>query len=91
MLAPTAFSRASSSTFSNRIYVFEVSGLAETSRTDSHVYNIRNSATCYYKVAFSQMNQMLRKINQLGGKVLSIKPLDEFNASRSQSNATDAG
>ena len=85
MLAPTAFSRASSSTYSNRIYVFEVSGLAENSSTGSHVYCIRNSATCFYQVSFTQMNQMLRKINQLGGKVLSIQPLESFNATQSQS------
>lgn len=84
MLAPTAFSRASSSTYSNRVFVFEVSGLAENCGT-SNVYCIRNSATCYYQVSFSQMNQMLRKINQLGGEVLSIQPLESFNANQSQS------
>ncbi|NJN23171.1 MAG: phycobilisome linker polypeptide [Acaryochloridaceae cyanobacterium RL_2_7] len=90
MLAPTAFSRSSSSTYSNRMYVFEVSGSVETSRMGNYGYSVRNSATSFYQVPFSQMNQTLRKINQLGGQVLSIQPLTSFNAAQSQTHDSDA-
>ena len=67
-----AFS-SSSTQYKNRLFVYEVEGLSQNS-TDTKV-PIRSSGTVLITVPYSRMNQEMRRINSLGGKVVSIKPV----------------
>ena len=66
-----AFS-GSNTEYKNRLFIYEVEGLSQNS-VDTKV-PIRNSGTVFITVPYSRMNQEMRRINSLGGKVISIKP-----------------
>ena len=86
MLASTGLSRGSISGDSNRIFVYEVSGLAESDQTSDQAYAIRESGTRCFQVPLSNMNQMMRRFNRLGGKIISIQPLEDFKAAHLESS-----
>ena len=67
-----AFS-SSNSQYKNRLFIYEVEGLSQNG-TDTNV-PIRSSGTVSITVPYSRMNQEMRRINSLGGKVISIKPV----------------
>ena len=70
-----AFS-SSSTQYKNRLFVYEVEGLSSDSYgTSDSGMTIRNSGTVSFTVPYSRMNQEMRRINALGGKVVSIKPV----------------
>ena len=67
-----AFS-GSNTEYKNRLFVYEVEGLSQNS-VDTKV-PIRSSGTVHITVPYGRMNQEMRRINSLGGKVVSIKPV----------------
>ncbi|MBW4614632.1 MAG: phycobilisome linker polypeptide [Desmonostoc vinosum HA7617-LM4] len=77
MLGQSAFTRASSSTSNDRIFVYEVEGLRQSEQTENNSYAIRNSSTILIQVPYSRMNQEMRRITRLGGKITDIRPLNE--------------
>ena len=83
MLTSTALSRGSSASDTNRVFVYEVSGLAENDRTNNHIQPIRASSNCFYQVPFAKMNQTMRQITRLGGTIVSIQSMEQFNATQS--------
>ena len=62
----------SNTEYKNRLFIYEVEGLSRSS-VDTKV-PIRSSGTVFITVPYSRMNQEMRRINSLGGKVISIKP-----------------
>ena len=66
-----AFS-GSNTEYKNRLFIYEVEGLSRNS-VDTKV-PIRKSGTVFITVPYNRMNQEMRRINSLGGKVISIKP-----------------
>ncbi len=66
-----AFS-SSNTQYKNRLFVYEVEGLSQNS-VNTQV-PIRSSGTVFITVPYNRMNQEMRRINSLGGKVISIKP-----------------
>ncbi|MEL6494326.1 MAG: ferredoxin-NADP reductase [Cyanobacteria bacterium J06623_7] len=67
-----AFS-SSNTEYKNRLFIYEVEGLSRNS-VDTQT-PIRSSGTVHITVPYSRMNQEMRRINSLGGKVISIKPV----------------
>ena len=67
----TAFS-SSNTQYKSRLFIYEVEGLSKNS-VDTKV-PLRGSGTVFITVPYSRMNQEMRRINSLGGKVISIKP-----------------
>ena len=67
-----AFS-SSNTQYKNRLFVYEVEGLSRNS-VDTKV-PIRSSGTVFITVPYNRMNQEMRRINSLGGKVVNIKPV----------------
>ncbi len=67
-----AFS-SSNSQYKNRLFIYEVEGLSQNG-SDTNV-PIRSSGTVSITVPYSRMNQEMRRINSLGGRVISIKPV----------------
>lgn len=60
----------------NRMFVYEVIGLRDRSITGV-TDKIRNSGTTFITVPYQRMNQEMRRIIKLGGKILSIRPAGE--------------
>jgi ferredoxin--NADP+ reductase len=63
---------AVNSAANNRLFVYEVVGLRDM---QSSAINIRKSGTTFITVAYARMNQEMRRIASLGGKIVSIRPL----------------
>jgi ferredoxin--NADP+ reductase len=72
----TAGNSANTADYENRMFVFEVVGLRQNESTDSLNYPIRRSGNTLITVPYQRMNQEMRRINRLGGQIVSIKPLD---------------
>ena len=59
----------------NRIFVYEVEGLRQNEQTTNQGYAIRNSSTIQFQVPYNRMNEEMRRITRLGGKIVNIRPL----------------
>ncbi len=60
----------------NRLFVYEVVGLSQETMADDLSYSIRRSGSVFFTVPLKRMNQEIRRITRMGGKVVSIKPLN---------------
>lgn len=77
MYSPSVAANSAGSTDSgNRLFVYEVVGLSQTGETDSLDYPIRRSGSVFVTVPYKRMNQEMRRITRMGGKIVSIKPLN---------------
>jgi ferredoxin--NADP+ reductase len=66
----------------SRIFVYEVVGLRQNEETDQTNYPIRKSGSVFIRVPYNRMNQEMRRITRLGGKIISIQPasvLEQLN------------
>ncbi|KAF3886290.1 MULTISPECIES: ferredoxin--NADP reductase [Nostocales] len=75
----------------SRVFVYEVVGLRQSEETDKTNYPIRKSGSVFIKVPYNRMNQEMRRITRLGGKIVSIQPinvLEQLNGQAPNSNAT---
>ena len=77
MLGNSALTRASSAASDNRIFVYEVEGLHQNEQTDKNCYPVRNSSSTLMQVPYNRMNQEMRRITRLGGKIVNISPLED--------------
>ncbi len=88
MLGQSAFSRGSVTTSNNRIFVYEVSGLQQNAETDRCEHQIRISSNTFMQVPLDRMNETMQRIVRLGGKIVSIHPL---NAASQQAPSNHQG
>lgn len=65
---------ANSSKMEARRFLFEVVGISKENSNSSN-YEIRKSGTTLISVPYARMNQEMRRINQLGGKIINITPI----------------
>lgn len=79
MLNASVAGGAATTTYGNRLFIYEVIGLrqAEGEPSDS---SIRRSGSTFFKVPYSRMNQEMQRILRLGGKIVSIRPAEEAAA-----------
>ncbi len=75
MLGQSTFYRGSSVTSGNRIFVYEVTGLRQNDMTDNCDAQIRTSSNTFIQVPLDRMNETMRRIVNLGGKIVNIQPL----------------
>lgn len=61
---------------SNRSFRYEVVGLRQSEETEKVGYPIRSSASVFFTVPENRMNQEMQRITRLGGKIVSIQPLN---------------
>lgn len=80
MLGQSALTRASSSSSENRVFVYEVTGLRQNEQTDRTRYPVRTSSNTFFQVPYSRMNEEMRRIARLGGKIVGIHSLAEFSS-----------
>jgi phycocyanin-associated, rod len=74
MLGQPTLRRSSGSASDDRIFVYEVEGLRQNEQTENQNYQIRNSSTMLIQVPYSRMNEEMRRITRLGGKIVNIRP-----------------
>ncbi len=75
-----------SSRTSNRYFRYEVVGLRQSEETQQVGYPIRSSAAEFITVPENRMNQEMQRITRLGGKIVSIQPLNGDKTNSEQSN-----
>jgi hypothetical protein len=82
MFGQTALGSSTLNDADNRVYRYEVEGLRQTYQSDKLSYPIRRSGSFFITVPYNRMNGEMQRINRLGGKIVSIKPLslNEVNA-----------
>lgn len=61
---------------SSRNFRYEVVGLRQSEETDKINYPIRSSGSVFITVPENRMNQEMQRITRLGGKIVSIQPLN---------------
>jgi len=66
---------ANNTEFGSRVFVYEVAGMRQSQATSQANYAIRKSGSVFITVAYNRMNEEMRRILRLGGKILSIKSL----------------
>jgi phycocyanin-associated rod protein len=81
MLGQSSISRKSSATSDNRIFVYEVTGLQQNEVTNQCDHQIRTSSNTFMQVPLDRMNETMQRITKLGGKIVSIHPLDAITPS----------
>jgi sulfite reductase alpha subunit-like flavoprotein len=75
MLGQTAAGNTANTQAGNRFFRYEVTGLAQNNEADKINYPIRNSGSVFITVPYNRMNDEMRRISRLGGKIVSIQPV----------------
>lgn len=84
MYNPSAAGGTSNTTYSSRLFIYEVEGLRQNGETDKLDYPIRQSGSVLITVPYSRMNQEMQRITRLGGKIVSICPYNSTSVSNSK-------
>jgi len=83
MYSPSAMGSSSSSQADSRLFVYEVEGLRQTSDSESSS-PIRRSGSVFITVPYSRMNQEMKRISRMGGRIVSIRPVSPNGESNGQ-------
>ncbi|MFB2837508.1 phycobilisome linker polypeptide [Floridanema evergladense] len=75
MLGQTAIGSAANTPSGSRVFRYEVIGLRQNDETDKNNYSIRRSGSVFVTVPYSRMNEEMRRITRLGGKIVGIHPM----------------
>ncbi|MBE9046729.1 phycobilisome linker polypeptide [Pleurocapsales cyanobacterium LEGE 10410] len=78
MLGKSAISGRSSSSYNNRIFVYEITGLKQNQENDSNSYSFRNSGSIFKSVPYNRLNEEMQRIGKMGGTIVSIQSLEDF-------------
>jgi len=71
----------------SRVFVYEVVGLRQSEQPDNISYPIRQSGSVFIRVPYNRMNQEMRRIARMGGKIVSIQPLNAENSANGKATA----
>jgi ferredoxin--NADP+ reductase len=72
---------AGNSAANGRLFIYEVIGLRDRGSADCANGKIRRSGSSFITVPYQRMNQEMRRIANMGGKILSIRPFAAASAS----------
>jgi ferredoxin--NADP+ reductase len=93
MYNPKTIGNVTSSSDS-RLYIYEVEGLGQSGQASDMKTSVRRSGTVLLSVPYSRMQQEVKRIMKLGGKIVSIRPADGnapvISTVSSQSNSSAA-
>lgn len=84
MYSPSAMGSSSSSQADSRLFVYEVEGLRQTDDSEPSSSPIRRSGSIFITVPYSRMNQEMKRISRLGGRIVSIRPVSPGGESNGQ-------
>lgn len=82
MLGSSLVGNNSTSPSKSRIFVYEITGLKQSEINDSNNYQIRSSSSIFRKVPYNRMNQEMQRISKMGGTIVNIQPLEDFQKSQ---------
>lgn len=68
-------SRSGNTSAGSRCFRYEVTGLRQSSETDSMGYPIRSSSSVFITVPYDRMNETMQRITAMGGKIVNIEPV----------------
>lgn len=88
MYNPSAAGGTSQASYDNRLFIYEVEGLRQNQKTDQLDYPIRRSGTVSITVPYSRMNQEMQRITRMGGKIVSIRPVNADGAANGKVSST---
>jgi len=74
MYSPSISGVAANSESGSRIFVYEVEGMRQSQATDQISNPIRRSGSVFISVPYDRMNQEMRRIARMGGRIVSIRP-----------------
>lgn len=90
MYKSNAAALSSNTEYKNRLFVYEVVGLSQNGNSSGRQAQIRNSGTIYITVPYNRMNQEMRRINRLGGEIVSIRPIGSQSATSNSQQQTNS-
>ena len=76
MLGSALIYSSAASPTNNRVFIYEVEGLKQNDENDNNRYPFRTSSNVFIKVPYSRMNEQMRRIGLMGGKIVNISSLD---------------
>ncbi|EKQ69399.1 FAD-binding protein [Leptolyngbyaceae cyanobacterium JSC-12] len=79
MINSGALGAAANTDSGSRLFRYEVVGLRQNSETDRTSYPIRRSGSTFITVPYARMNEAMQRITRIGGKIVSIQPVDNLN------------
>ncbi len=80
MYNPSVSGGNASSLAGSRLFLYEVQGLRQNAETDKMSNPIRKSGSVFITVSYSRMNQEMQRITRMGGKIVSIRPMETVGA-----------
>jgi len=83
--------RAANTVSGSRVFLYEVVGLRQNEEADNLSYPIRQSGSVFIRVPYSRMNQEMQRVARLGGKIVSIRPLNGGSEVNGKAMLTTAG
>ena len=90
MYNPSSTGSSVNSSTNSRLYVYEVEGLGRSGQASDLNIPIRRSGTVSITVPYGRMQQEMKRIMQLGGKIVSIHPASEAALAQAQTNGSAA-
>jgi ferredoxin--NADP+ reductase len=66
---------AGNSAANGRLFVYEIVGLRDNQSSDCANATLRRSGSIFITVPYQRMNQEMRRIANMGGKIVNIRPL----------------
>jgi phycocyanin-associated rod protein len=78
--------KTGSSPSASRCFRYEVVGLRQNDETDKTGYQIRSSSSTFITVPYGRMNEEMRRITRLGGRIVNIVSLNNGAESASESH-----
>lgn len=77
MYNPSVSGGNASTVAGSRLFLYEVQGLRQSVENDQMANPIRKSGSVFITVPYTRMNQEMQRITRMGGKIVSIRPLEE--------------
>jgi ferredoxin--NADP+ reductase len=75
-----AVGAAANTSAGSRMYRYEVVGLRQNAAANQTLYPVRNSGSTFINVPYNRMNEVMQRIAQMGGKIVSITSLESNGA-----------
>ncbi|MBD1872100.1 ferredoxin-NADP reductase [Nodosilinea sp. FACHB-131] len=77
MYNPSVSGGNASTEAGSRLFLYEVQGLRQSVENDQMASPIRKSGSVFITVPYTRMNQEMQRITRMGGKIVSIRPIEE--------------
>lgn len=75
MVGSSTLGRTEIGTANSRWFRYEVTGLSQSTETDTNDYPFRSSSSVFVTVPYARMNQEMRRITRMGGTIVKIEPV----------------